>query len=82
MELSRDLLARTSVGFRLEPYRAEVFARAVREHTDLVEAVIAGDVERAGRLARHHFAMSAEALRETLARSITQSPVARPHPPG
>jgi GntR family transcriptional regulator, transcriptional repressor for pyruvate dehydrogenase complex len=68
-ELSRDLLARTSVGFRLEPYRREVFARAVHEHTELVEAVIAGDVERAGRVARAHFAMSAEALRETLARS-------------
>jgi DNA-binding GntR family transcriptional regulator len=77
-ELSRDLLARTSVGFRLEPYRTEVFARAVREHTDLVEAIVAGDVESAGRVARQHFAMSAEALRETLARSITQSPAAAP----
>jgi DNA-binding FadR family transcriptional regulator len=81
VELSRDLLARTSVGFRLEPYRAEVFARAVREHTDLVEAVIDGDLERAGRVARQHFAMSAEALREILARSITQGPAAEPQPP-
>jgi len=70
-ELSRDLLARSSVGFRLAPYRREVFARAVHEHTDLVEAVIAGDVERAGQAACGHFAMSAEALRETLARSVT-----------
>lgn len=68
-ELSRDLLARTSVGFRLEPYRREVFAQARDEHTALVEAVIAGDVERAGRIAHGHFAMSADALRETLARS-------------
>jgi DNA-binding FadR family transcriptional regulator len=68
-ELSRDLLARTSVGFRLEPYRKEVFSRAVHEHTALVEAVVAGDVERAGRVARHHFALSAEALREILALS-------------
>jgi DNA-binding FadR family transcriptional regulator len=70
-ELSRDLLARASVGFRLEPYRREVFTQAVHEHTELVHAVIAGDIERAGRTARAHFAMSADALRETLARSVT-----------
>ena len=58
----------------MEPYRPEVFARAAQEHADLVAAVVAGDVERAGRAARAHFGMSAEALRETLARGLADSP--------
>jgi DNA-binding GntR family transcriptional regulator len=69
-ELSRDLLGRTTLGFPLEPYRREVFSRAVEEHTELVGAVVAGDVERAGRVARAHFGMSAEALRAVLARGL------------
>jgi DNA-binding FadR family transcriptional regulator len=69
-ELSRDLLGRTTLGFPLEPYRREVFSRAVEEHTELVGAVVAGDVERAGHVARAHFGMSAEALRAVLARGL------------
>jgi DNA-binding FadR family transcriptional regulator len=69
-ELSRDLLARATVGVPREPYRSSVFARAVQEHTELVTAVVDGDVERAGAIARRHFAMSAEALREILARGL------------
>ena len=69
-QLSRDLLARTTVGVPREPYRREVFAQAVEEHAELVSAVVAGDVERAGAIARGHFALSAEALRETLARGL------------
>jgi DNA-binding GntR family transcriptional regulator len=69
-QLSRDLLARATVGVPREPYRREVFARAVQEHTELVSAVVEGDVQRAGAVARGHFAMSAEALREILARGL------------
>lgn len=75
-ELSRDLLARTTMGVPREPYRREVFARAVREHGELVSAVVAGDVERAGAVARSHFAMSAEALREILARGLADDATA------
>jgi DNA-binding FadR family transcriptional regulator len=74
-QLSRDLLARTTVGVPREPYRREVFARAVQEHAELVSAVVAGDVQRAGAIARGHFAMSAEALRETLARGLADDRV-------
>lgn len=70
VELSRDLLSRVSLGFPVEPYRREVFPRAVHEHTDLVRAVVDGEVERAGRTAREHFAMSADALRDVLARGL------------
>lgn len=76
VELSRELLARVTLGFPIEPYRREVFARAVAEHSELVDAVIAGDVDRAGSAARSHFGMSAETLRATLARSYDlRSPV-------
>jgi GntR family transcriptional regulator, transcriptional repressor for pyruvate dehydrogenase complex len=69
-QLSRDLLARTTLGVPREPYRKEMFARAVHEHTELVSAVVAGDVQRAGDVARAHFAMSADALRVILARGL------------
>jgi DNA-binding FadR family transcriptional regulator len=69
-KLSHDLLAQATVGVPREPYREEVFARAVEEHAALVSAVVDGDVQRAGALARQHFAMSAEALREILARGL------------
>lgn len=68
--LRRDLLGRVGLGLPLEPYRAEVFTRALAEHADLVAAITGGEVERAGQVARSHFAMSAEALRETLARGL------------
>ena len=69
-QVSRDLLARATVGVPREPYRREVFAQAVEEHNALVSAVVDGDVERAGAIARGHFAMSAEALRKILARGL------------
>ena len=69
LALRRELLARATLGFPVEPYRRTVFARALAEHRDLVDAVVAGDAERAGRVARAHFAMSAEAVREVLARA-------------
>lgn len=68
--LSHDLLARVSVGFPVEPYRVGVFAQASAEHAALVEAVVAGDIDAAGRLAGSHFAMSAETLRKTLSRGL------------
>lgn len=67
--LRRELLSRATLGFPVEPYRRAVFARALAEHHDLVDAVVDGDVERAGRVARAHFSMSAEAVREALERS-------------
>jgi DNA-binding FadR family transcriptional regulator len=82
-ELSRDLLARTTVGVPREPYRREVFARAVEEHGELVQAIVAGDVQRAGAVARRHFGLSAEALREILERGLADGlPGADPAPDG
>jgi DNA-binding FadR family transcriptional regulator len=81
-QLSRDLLARTTVGVPREPYRREVFAQAVQEHAELVSAVVARDVQRAGAIARGHFALSAEALRATLARGLADGRTERPEQEG
>lgn len=66
--LSRDLLARVSLGFTIEPYSRQVYKRALAEHTALVESVVEGDVERAGQVAGAHFSMSADTLRRILDR--------------
>lgn len=68
--LSQDLLTRVSLGFPIEPYRREVYQRALREHRALVAAVVAGDPEAAARAARKHFSLTAENLRRALTRSL------------
>lgn len=71
MALSRDLLATITFGIPIEPYRRDVFARALEEHTALVRAVVAGDVEEAGKVAESHFTMTARTLRGVLARGLS-----------
>lgn len=66
--ISRDLLARTSLGLAIEPYDRELYGQAVTEHTALVMAVVEGRVDDAGTIAREHFAMSARTLRAVMAR--------------
>ncbi|MCI3275373.1 FadR/GntR family transcriptional regulator [Streptomyces cylindrosporus] len=69
--LSRDLLTRISLGFPVEPWgRGERthFHRAGSDHTSLYEAVAAGEPERAEEIARRHFMISAEMIRDVLAR--------------
>ncbi len=68
VQLSHDLLAQVTRGLPIEPYERSVFARALVEHSELVEAVIAGEVEQAGRLACAHFAMSTRTLRSVISR--------------
>ncbi len=58
IELSRGLVARVNLGFGTEPYSADLHHRAVQQHTDLVEAIIAGDAVRAGALAGEHFELT------------------------
>ncbi len=66
--LTQGLLATITVGIPIEPYSRNVFNRALAEHTDLVEAVVAGDVDRAGAVAQAHFAMTARTVRGVLRR--------------
>lgn len=72
--LNRDLITRISLGFPLEPWRdpelgGDGSARALTEHTALTEAISAGDVEEAGRVAREHSYISADIIKETLDRA-------------
>ncbi|WP_327699077.1 FadR/GntR family transcriptional regulator [Streptomyces sp. NBC_00459] len=69
--LSRDLLARASLGFPVEPWgrgeRAH-FHRAGEDHKALYEAIASGDPDRAEKIARDHFTISADMIRDVLAR--------------
>lgn len=66
--LTQGLLATITVGLPIEPYSRDVFDLALAEHTALVDAVVAGDVDRAGTVAQVHFTMTARALRGVLRR--------------
>ena len=66
--LTTDLLARITPGIAIEPYSPDMDARASVEHRELVEAVVAGDAERAGTIAEHHFQITSENTRRVVAR--------------
>ncbi|MEP9385338.1 FadR/GntR family transcriptional regulator [Nocardioides cheoyonin] len=68
LRLSQDLLARITIGLPIEPYSVAAFDEALVEHTELVEAIRDGDVERAGAVASRHFDISARQVRELLDR--------------
>lgn len=69
--LSQDLLARISLGFPVEPRgkgEETHFHQGGEDHKALYEAIAAGERERAEEIARGHFTMSADPIREVLAR--------------
>lgn len=57
-QLGRDLASKVNLGFASEPYSEQLRATARQQHQALVEAVLAGDSERAGRLAGEHFRLT------------------------
>lgn len=67
-ELSAKIRREVSFGFDAEPYTPEVRRRAVHQHPELAEAVIAGDPQRAASLAARHFSLTEEMLTELHAR--------------
>jgi GntR family transcriptional repressor for pyruvate dehydrogenase complex len=72
--LSHELLTKVSLGLPIEPFDSdpEVCARALREHTQMCEAIEAGDADRAGSLAQGHFTITNEAVRDALFRASPQ----------
>ena len=75
--LSRDLLTRISLGFPVEPWgkgERTHFHRAGEGHTALYEAIEAGEPERAEEIAREHFMISAEMIRDVLAQVRAAGP--------
>lgn len=66
-----DLLARISLGFPVEPWgkgEQTHFHQGGEDHKALCEAIAAGEPERAEEIARGHFTISADLIRDVLAR--------------
>ena len=66
--LSAQIRRQISLGFGAEPYSREIRARAVKDHTALAEAVIAGRATSAARVAERHFRLTETVLRELVSR--------------
>lgn len=72
--LALGLSTDAALGFPHYPWGAsddDSSARALREHEALLAAVEAGDPERAGEIAREHFTITAEIIRQALDRGLT-----------
>jgi DNA-binding FadR family transcriptional regulator len=68
VELSAHIRREVSFGFDAEPYTPEVRQRALHQHPELAEAVIAGDQQAAATLAARHFSLTEDMLKELHAR--------------
>lgn len=64
VELSARIRREVGLGFDAEPYTPRMRSRALRQHPTLAEAVIAGDPDRAARLASSHFSLTDDMLTE------------------
>lgn len=62
--LSEQIRREISLGFGAEPYSRAIRAKAVKDHTRLADAVLAGDPTTAARIAHTHFRLTEETLRE------------------
>jgi GntR family transcriptional regulator, transcriptional repressor for pyruvate dehydrogenase complex len=67
-ELSARIRREVGLGFDAEPYTPHMRRRALRQHPRLAEAVIAGEPDRAARLADSHFSLTDDMLTELRAR--------------
>lgn len=65
--LSAALRRRVNLGFPVDPFRPHSHVQALRQHGELVEAVLRHQSEDAGRLASEHFLITESAVRELLA---------------
>ena len=70
--LSEQIRREISLGFGAEPYSKAIRAKAVRDHTRLAEAVLAGDASTAATIAHSHFRLTEETLRELRERVGTE----------
>ncbi len=68
VELSARIRREVSLGFDAEPYSPEVRHRALRQHPELAEAVIAARPDRAAQVAAEHFSLTEKMLTELHAR--------------
>lgn len=73
-ELSLRLQREVALGFYGEPYNSRVRERAVAQHAALADAVMQRHAEAAAVLAREHFALTEELLRELHDRTTSDPP--------
>lgn len=73
--LSEQIRREISLGFGAEPYSRAIRAKAVKDHTRLADAVVAGNASQAARIAHAHFRLTEETLRE-LRERIERTPEA------
>jgi DNA-binding FadR family transcriptional regulator len=76
--LSGQIRRQISLGFGAEPYSRAIRARAVKDHTALAEAVIAGKAATAGRIAERHFRLTETVLRDLVSRIDERANGAQP----
>ena len=69
VRISRHIRAQVSLGFQAEPYSREIRRLAIEQHGELVDAVMAGEADRAAAIAAEHFSLTESALRALLARA-------------
>lgn len=72
VDLSRQIRNDISLGFGAEPFSPAIRARAVHQHGDLADAVIAGDGDRAAVLAAEHFSITESVLRALHDRTVSE----------
>ncbi|HTU75820.1 MAG TPA: GntR family transcriptional regulator [Trebonia sp.] len=68
VDLSARIRREVGLGFDAEPYTPAMRRRALHQHPELAEAVIAGDADRAAALAATHFSLTEGMLTELHAR--------------
>jgi DNA-binding FadR family transcriptional regulator len=66
--LSMQIRSRVSLGLGAEPYTSKVRAQAAIQHEELVDAIAAGDGDRASQLAQAHFQLTERLLRRLVRR--------------
>jgi GntR family transcriptional regulator, transcriptional repressor for pyruvate dehydrogenase complex len=63
-----SILATITLGIGIEPYSPRHYDQALSEHTELVEAIVVGDVGSAGSIAERHFEITREVIEQVLDR--------------
>lgn len=75
VSISSQIRAELSLGFQAEPYSDEIRRTAIVQHTNLVEAIAAGNPAAAAAIAAEHFSLTERALRELVERVVREPAV-------
>jgi GntR family transcriptional repressor for pyruvate dehydrogenase complex len=70
LAVREQLLSEITFGFAVEPFTAEVYARALPQHQGLATAVTKGDPDTAWEIGRQHFSITEDELRAALVKAV------------